>query len=168
MLTALDADPSKFDEHERKFVANIREHGWSGTSVPAEDGYLGFSYTTGFWKTLEFPELIVFSLRSDVAHQIFWSVFRALEDGRELPVCEPIEDILEGKNVVLAPVDRQHYREFLGWLRWFYGGDEFPCVQLVWPDRNNLFPWQPGCETSVVRDQQDLTGSGWGGLALCN
>ncbi len=168
MITALDADPSNFDEGERKFVANIREYGWSGTSVSAEDGHLGFSYTTGFWKMLAFPELIIFSLRPEAAHEMLWNIFRAREAGRELSQSAPISGILESMNVVLLPVDKRYYREFLGWSRWFYGSDEFPCVQLVWPDQNKLFPWQSGCDASAIRDQQDLTKSGWGGLASRN
>ncbi|HEY1605029.1 MAG TPA: DUF4262 domain-containing protein [Allosphingosinicella sp.] len=30
----------------------------------------------------------------------------------------------------------------LGWSRWFYGGDVFPYLRLVWPDRVGLFPWE--------------------------
>lgn len=168
MLTALDADPSNLDEHEKKFVANVRKHGWSSTTVFAEGDHLGFCYTTGLWKTLGCPEVIVFSLRSEIAHRTLSNIFRACESGRELAQHIPIADVLEENDVFLLPVDKQHYPEHLGWSRWFYGGDEFPCVQLVWPDRNSFFPWQSSCDASVIRDQQDLTESGWGGLALRN
>ena len=71
MLTALSAAPDTLDEHENNFVAKIREFGWFRTNVFPEDDLPGFSYTTGFWSSLKFPELITFALKSDAAHQIF-------------------------------------------------------------------------------------------------
>ena len=48
MFTALDADLKRLDVHEQHFVQQIREHGWMGMHVAADDVQPGFSYTTGF------------------------------------------------------------------------------------------------------------------------
>ena len=55
MFTALDADSKRLDVHEQRFVQQIREHGWLGIHVAADDVRPGFSYTTGFWLKFGFP-----------------------------------------------------------------------------------------------------------------
>jgi hypothetical protein len=68
VITALDAPPELLDKHEQNFVAKIREHGWFATNVGSADGRPPFSFTTGFWLKFRFPELILFTLKDDVAH----------------------------------------------------------------------------------------------------
>jgi hypothetical protein len=99
MFTTLDVDPSRLDEHERKFVSNIREHGWFGTAVFGdEEG--GFSYTTGFWLKFNFPEIMTFALKRETAHDTFWHICRTLEQGERFAI---------GCN---RCADRQHIREW--------------------------------------------------------
>jgi hypothetical protein len=156
MRTALDAPPSILDEQETNFVSLIRKHGWMHTSVSADEEGPGFSYTTGLWLRFNFPELILFSLNK-VAHDTLWHVYRELENGQRFPIGEPIDSIFENVQAVLLPVPESQFASYLGWSRWFYGGNGFQCVQLVWPDRHGLFPWQIGCVPEVVADQTDLT-----------
>jgi hypothetical protein len=164
MLTALDAPEDLLDEHDKKFVASIREHGWFGTGVLAEGEKPEFYYSTGFWKTLGLPELIAFSLKADAAHQIFWNIFNDARAGRQFENGKRFDNILNTHDIVLLSVDKQHYREYLGWSRWFYGGDLFPCYQLILPDRANLFPWNDGFDAKLTPDQPDLSTVGWGTL----
>jgi hypothetical protein len=58
-------------------------------------------------------------------------------------------------------VANRFYADHLGWTRWFYGGDRFPCLQIVWPDRAGVFPWEPGFDATFSNDQADLTEHGW-------
>jgi hypothetical protein len=164
MQTALDAPEDLLDEHEKEFVANIRAHGWFRTSVFAEAGHPGFCYTTGFWKTLGLPELIAFSLKSEAAHGIFWNIFNDAKAGRQFEKEKRCDNILNAHDIVLLPVDKRHYHEYLGWSRWFYGGNSFPCLQLICPDRANLFPWENGFDIKSAGGQPDLSEGGWGGL----
>ena len=160
MRTALDAQSDALDDQEKKFVLNIREHGWFRTNVFAEEGHAGFSYTTGFWCTLGFPEIIVFSLKSETAHAVLWDVFRDVKAGKKPPTRKRT-DVFGNMDGVLFSVSSEKYAEYLGWSRWFYGGDEFPCLQLVWPDTHGIFPWQKGAEERFRGDHPDLTTKGW-------
>jgi len=164
MRSAHDAPTDGFNDYEKKLIAKIRERGWFRTSVFAADDNLGFSYTTGFWLSLRHPELIVFSIDGDAAHDILWKVYRAVESGRRLPIGEPIEDIFEGFDALLLPVEKHHYREYLLSTRWFYGGEDFPCLQLIWPDDQGLFPWQSGANENFANSQPDLSLRGWDAL----
>jgi hypothetical protein len=164
MRTALDADPAQLDEHERNFVGQIRKHGWAGTHVASDEEGPGFSYTTGFWFKFNFPELILFSLRGNVAHDTFWHMYHELAAGRRFPVGELTEDIFQNSLAVLLPVSPQQYRPHLGWSRWFYGSDDFLCLQLVFADSCGHFPWSSRSSESFRTTQPDLTTGNWSGL----
>jgi hypothetical protein len=43
--------------------------------------------------------------------------------------------------VFFRRVLKRHYREYLGYARWFYQGDAFPALQCVWPDKAYRYPW---------------------------
>jgi hypothetical protein len=164
MTTALDVDPSTLDEHEQNFVSQIREHGWFGTHVFGDQEGPGFGYTTGFWLNRNFPEVVVFSLKREVVHDTFWHMYRTLGGGEIFPIGKPIESIFEGTEAVLFPVSERQFKDHLGWSRWFYRGDAFRCVQLVWADRNGFFPWQKGYSAELIQAQPDLTEGAWSGL----
>ena len=161
MLTALDASLDALDEGEQSFVAKVREHGWFRTGVFGDEKGPGFSYTTGFWVNGNQPELIIFSTKDDIAHDVFWDLFRDAKSGQALPVGQRTDAVFANLPAYAFRVAKKHYRDFLGWSRWFYGGDGFSCLQIVWPDRAGKFPWEPGFDVEFEADQPDLTEEGW-------
>ena len=161
IATALDAPPEVLDADERRFVGQIREHGWFRTEIFESEGQPGFSFTTGFWVGHGFPEIIVFSLPPQVTHDVLWSLYRAVAAGEPPPIGVPTAGIFGGFDALLVPVDKSHYPEHLGWNRWFQGGDDFPCVQLFWPDKSGRFPGQAGAQAAFQALQPDLSASDW-------
>lgn len=161
MLTALDAHHDALDDQERAFVASVREHGWFRTSVFAEDNNPGFSYTTGFCVNAQRPELLTFSIKDATAHDIFWELFRDAKSGASLPVGEPLDNVFGNGLAFAFPIAKRFYRGHLGWNNWFYGGDNYQCLQIVWPDRDQLFPWQTGFDERFAGLQPDLSENGW-------
>ncbi len=161
MKTALETQASELDEQERGFTDAIPEHGWFRTSVLPDDEGPGFSYTTGFHLNFDYPELVVFSFKSELAHAVLWDVYRDLKAGRRYPIAVAVSDLFGNAEAHLFPVAKDRYRDLLGWSCWFYGGDEFPCLQLVWPDAGGAFPWQPGASDHAKSSQPDLTAQVW-------
>ncbi len=49
--------------------------------------------------------------------------------------------VVNGFNVAFRKVETPHYVEFVGCAMWFYGGDNFPILQVVWPDSQHRYPW---------------------------
>ncbi len=150
MRTALDVPAAELDEDERSFVAAVREYGWFRTSVLADADGPGFCFTTGFWVSAGFPEIMLFSLGEETAHDLLWDLYRDVKAGAPPPIGAPTPGLVGNCEAALIPVDVRHYDEYLGWSRWFYGGDAFPCLQLVWPDTQDRFPWQLGFEERFV------------------
>ncbi|WBL75873.1 DUF4262 domain-containing protein [Bradyrhizobium xenonodulans] len=163
MFTALDAPPDRLDKHEQNFVEQVRNHGWFGTHVMPDGEGPGFAYTTGLWLRFRFPELIVFSMRQQTAQDTFWTIYQELDAGRRPPIGELTDALFQNVAAVLLPVSLQHYHSHLGWSRWFYGNDEFECLQVVYPDRDGHFPWVAEASTEARAAQPDLTEGSWRG-----
>ena len=161
MITALDAPPDTLDSEEKSFVAKIREHGWFNTSVASDDEGPGFSYTSGLWVNAHQPEVIMFSMKREIAHDVFWDLFRDAQAGLSLRQAVRNDQVFANLPAYVFPVAKNHYQEYLGWNRWLYAGDDFPCVQIVWSDRAGVFPWQDGFDPTFANDQPDLTENGW-------
>jgi hypothetical protein len=161
MRTALDTPTEALDDDERDFVDKIREHGWFDTSVFGDEEGQGFSFTTGFWVGCQQPELIIYSVEREIAHNVFWNLFRDAKAQITLPIGQRTDQVFANLPAYAFPVAKRFYRDHLGWGRWFYGGDEFPCLQIVWPDRAGVFPWEDGFDQNFASDQPDLTEQGW-------
>ena len=161
MRTQLDVSSDRMDDDERSFVAQIREHGWFRTEVFADEEGSGFSYTTGFWQRTRQPEVIMFGMSTDTAHSVFWDLFDEAQAGRQLTPGKRSASVFANLPAYAFCIAKRYYADFLGWNRWFYLGDDFPCLQIVWPDRNGLFPWESGFAGDLEGKQPDLTERGW-------
>lgn len=161
MRTALDAPFDALDPAEQEFVGKINEHGWFRTDVSADAEHVGFSYSTGFSVNTGQPELLVFSMKGSIAHDVFWELFRDAKAGAALPRGRRTDQVFGNLPAYVFSVAKRFYAEHLGWSRWFYGGDEFDCLQIVWPDREGVFPWESGFDPAFAGDQPDLTERGW-------
>lgn len=161
MWTALDIPPEALDQFERPFVAKVREHGWFRTGILSDSEGPGYSFTTGFWLSVAQPELIMFSTKANIAHEVLWNLFRDAKAGHPLPVGTRTDRVFANLSAYAFPVAKRFYADYLGWSRWFYGGVGFPCLQLVWPDRAGIFPWEKGFDPAFAEDQIDLAENGW-------
>lgn len=161
MITALDTPIEELDAGERTFVAGIRQHGWMRTACLEEEGKPGFSFTTGFAVSTAAPESIIFSTSDEVAHETLWEQYGRAKSGTNLPIGRRTEGVFTDLPAYLFVVAKRNYRNYLGWSLWFYQGDDFPCLQIVWPDRASRFPWEPGFDPAFAADQVDLTDRGW-------
>ncbi len=165
MQTALDAPTTTFNDHEKNLVSKIRKLGWFHTNVFADENNLGFSYTTGLWATANHPEVIVFSIAGDVASDVFAEVYDAAKLGKRFVIGEPTDALFKGLAAVLLPMAEVHYPQYILLSRWFYGGEDFPCLQLVWPNPSGRFPWELDADPAFANSQPDLSAGRWGGLA---
>jgi hypothetical protein len=66
------------------------------------------------------------------------------------------DTILENYRCAFKTFKRAAYPDHLGYARWFYGGYDFPVVRLVWPDPNDVLPWEERCKASTVQSQPAL------------
>ena len=124
------------DDGERKVLDDIAKYGWHCLSILEEDGEPPWAFTIGLFQTWEHPELIIFGLKNNVAHQILSIVARGLAENRRIDLSRPSNDLLQS-----GEVPQSEYREHVGFARWYYEGNNFPLYQVVWPSREGHFPW---------------------------
>jgi hypothetical protein len=160
MPTALDAPDHMLDRQERNFVDQVRQHGWFDTNVFGEDESPGFSYTTGFWLRAKAPEIIVFSLRPEIAHDSLWHLYRAITAGTSFPIGLRRSGVFENVDAVSYQLPENSIAITLAGAAGSMAATT-GLVQMVYPDANGLFPWDSGCDERVARSQPNLTGEAW-------
>jgi hypothetical protein len=147
------------DPHEQRTVDMIAEHGWFGIHVRADEEGPGFSYTTGWWESVQSPEAIIFGLNDELQHSMLWELFRQVKAGLRLDDGCRVSGLIDGFECIVRPVDPTWFPEFLGNALWYHhyrrgSLDGFKAVQIFWPGKvDRLFPWDSGC-APIVRDRQ--------------
>jgi hypothetical protein len=76
-------------------------------------------------------------------------LYSVLWSGKELLDKQPLPDhsigypdFLGDYDVRFLTVDKAWYRYYFGYGIWFNQGTDFPALQIVWPDKNALYPWE--------------------------
>lgn len=129
---------------EQKIISDVAQYGFHAAFVPG-DGYSpSFAYTIGLFKTYGYPELICFSLPPDLLHSVLWSGKRLLDKQPQPDLSADYPDFIGDYTIRLVPVDHDWYRYFLGYGIWFNQSRDFPVLQIVWPDKQALYPWEDG------------------------
>jgi hypothetical protein len=128
----------------------VREHGWSVLWVA---GGMDFAYTVGLWHTYRRPEAVMFGLDGQgMQHWLNDYVNHAREHGWPNED-EPFHGVIDGFATQLRPVHDSWHDALFGAANRFYGGAAVPVQQLVWPDRNGLWPWDEKA-TASSRNRQ--------------
>lgn len=131
------------DRDERKVIDDIREFGWHCLHILGEGEHVGYSFTVGLYQSYGHPELIIFGLSSQVAHDILAIAADAAKSGSPLDLTQATDAFVEGYFSCFTEVPKLEYREYVGFARWYYHGNDFPLYQIVWPSKSGVFPWHP-------------------------
>jgi hypothetical protein len=146
------------DDEERRFIEGIAKHRCMVTNVIAERASgANFAYSTGLTDQLGIPELAIFGLPGDVMHGMINRMREFAEAGVQLAAGRRYREVIEKFEIAALAVDRAHYRDHFGWSLWYYGHGDFEVLQLVWPDNDGVWPWEPGF-AAALRAQQPLLG----------
>ena len=102
------------------------------------------------------PEFIIFGLEN-AAHALISSAIREMRDDlKAAPADGSVTNELATVPMVYRDVpaeDAAKEHTVQAEVRY---GRAVPVVQIVWPDRNGRFPWDPGCEPAVARVQSEI------------
>jgi hypothetical protein len=146
-------------EEDQKFLQIIEEHGWHVTMVGLTEGDEGpaWAYSTGLYYRFQHPEIIVFGQKLELMQHMINAVGGRVRAGEKFEPDRGYADIIGNFDCRFFPVDRNYYRDYVGWSLWFYDRDpmSFPMLQCFWPDMEGKFPWEPGCAQWAI-DAQPL------------
>ena len=150
-------DPTKRDGLEPsdvRFLEIIEKYGWHVMSVAprtdSDDKQEWFSYSTGLFRALSHPEIIVCGLDASIAQGIVNEIAYAIKKGRAFELDTDYSDIFANDvKCRFRPVHLRQYGEYVCWSQWFYEGNDFPVWQCFWPDKQGKYPWEPDCNSEV-------------------
>jgi hypothetical protein len=127
---------------DKQVLSEIEKYGWHVVQVLEDEEGPAFAFSIGLFHTLKHPEVIIFGLPLEIAHQLINNMGQAVKSGQNYLPGHEYDDILEGYNCSFIEVDIEWYSEYLGYATWFYKGQNFPVVQCVWPDKQQRYPWE--------------------------
>jgi uncharacterized protein DUF4262 len=128
---------------DEKVVSDVAEYGWHVVKIPDDDETPGWAFSIGLYKNFNHPEIVVFGLDDELMHFVINSVGEDVRRGKSFAADGLYPDLIEAHTCTFKPVSKVWYGDFLGYANWFYEGENYPALQCIWPDKNNLFPWDP-------------------------
>lgn len=137
-----ESDLRKEDE---RTISHIEEFGCSVVSVKRTSYGLGWSYTIGVFDTCGKPEIVTVGLLPETAHFALNAAAKLWRSGADLTKGR-YRDVVGEVECEFRPIDQKWKKQLMGWAIWYYGDDDFPVVQLVYPDLQNRFPEDEGFE----------------------
>ena len=134
---------SSDDRNEQRVISNIAEFGWHCVNIMADGPLCEYSFTVGLYKNYGHPELIIFGLGSDIAHEILTIAANAAKAGAPIDLSQTSDAFIDDYPCCFGEVPKSEYRAHVGYARWYYLGDSFPLYQIIWPSKLGVFPWHP-------------------------
>lgn len=136
---------------------DIETFGWHMLMVAGDDDEdeAGFLFTIGLWKTCGHPEILLFARSADptTLTEPLDDLARRIQAGERFEaesVHPGVFGPYAGAFRTIAPV---WYPYFLGTAMGVYEGGEFPALQMFWPDREGVFPWESGFDAGLTSFQ---------------
>lgn len=129
------------DPSEAFIQQAVEQFGWAVQSIDESRSEPAFSYTIGLHKSFQHPELIVFGLPHEAAQRLLNIVGERIRAGTRFEQGVAYADLVHGHDVRFrAAEDPKSLHEHVGYALWYYQGEPFELLQVVWPDAKGAFP----------------------------
>jgi len=146
------------DKHELKAIEDIRKHGVHILHVFDDEGKKpDFSYTVGLWHTHGHPEVLISGLKEGLRQSLLNHLNRMIGEGREFRDGQSYTDVIDDYKCYFQEFPKRQFKAYLGWDLWFYGGNEFEAVQMLWPSVDHIYPWDEKAGELLKNAQEILT-----------
>jgi Domain of unknown function (DUF4262) len=134
-------------------IKNIKEFGFSIIQIHESDYLPSFAYTIGLWENYNHPEIIGFGLRIETLHEIINDIAVLIKKGDIIKLNQNYSELFESGRAEFIEVDNRNIIDYFGTAINHYDHENFKAIQLVWPDRNNKFPWEKDFEEVFLYKQ---------------
>lgn len=141
---------------ERQLLADVETSGVHVAHAPASGILPEHTCSVGLWANFGQPEVVVFGLPAEVAGELIELLADEADEGHRFLDGTRHEGLLEDYPVRFVEVPKGRYAESLAAACWAYEGDDFPAVQLVWPDKQGRWPWDPSAREGFRAGQPVL------------
>ncbi|MER7211332.1 DUF4262 domain-containing protein [Streptosporangium sp. NPDC020072] len=147
------AHDEELDEFDRGTVRRVERDGWAVVMVPEDEDGPGWAFTVGLWHTFRSPEAAMFGLDVEVMRRCLNTLADRVAAGHLMADGQERDDVIRNYPVVTRTVDHSWYRSLFGVALRFYRRPPLSFMEVVWPDRAGLFPWDAQA-TPRLRDLQ--------------
>jgi uncharacterized protein DUF4262 len=136
-------DPRCEGLNDEKLISDVKKYGWHVVKILEKDETPGWAFSVGLFRNFNHPEIIVFGLNDEVAHYLINAIGEQVRAGKTVSVDGLYPDLIDTYSCTFKPVNEVWYDDFLGYANWFYGEQNYPVLQCIWPDKRHRFPWDP-------------------------
>lgn len=146
-VCALCNEDGDFDDYLRSVAVKVTEHGFTVIGVIGEGDQPGWTYTIGLEQSRSHPELLIAGLDHQVAYGVLCILAERVLTGDRLEAGTPLTGCLAG-GYELVPLDIMDVKDgdWFNIAHHYYEDEEFSAFQVVWPDLDNNYPWEPDYE----------------------
>jgi hypothetical protein len=146
------------DPHEKIILDDVKNFGWHAVGIN-DDPAGAFVYTVGLMETANHPEICIFGLRSDSAHQLLSAMVRIIREGQPFMPGERFQDHTRNP-FRIDHVSQEWHTRFFGYAMWHcrHRGKigSLQMMQVLWSDDDGRFPGEPHCNPQVMAAQPVL------------
>jgi hypothetical protein len=137
-----DSQRTTKDEPERIVLANVNEFGWHCVNVVEDDNHPPWSYSIGLYETWNHPELMVIGRSRATSYEMLNTLATQIENG-DPPNLRNLDPYpILGIPCRFVEVNPRYYSDYVGFALWFYRKRRFPMYQIIWPNRDGIYPWE--------------------------
>jgi len=127
---------------DKTLLSDIESVGWHVLKVLEDEKGPGFAYSVGLFKTYQHPEIIIIGLKLDLAHLLINNISEEVKKGKRYQPEQLYTDILDDFKCLMLNVHKEHYHQYVGYVKWYYAGNNFPLMQCLYPTVKGIYPWE--------------------------
>ena len=130
--------------------SDVEKYGWHLVLVQGE-GRPGFLFTIGLWESYHHPEILLFGTE-EVPKELAVTISRIakkVSQGQTFKNGDLISETFRQYAGAIRDIRPEWLPSFLGTATTYYEGSNFPAIQLYWPDKDGLYPWQSGFDPNL-------------------
>lgn len=129
-------------EHADKAHKDIEKNGCHIIHDDGDETRPPVTYSIGIAKTIQCPDLIVTGMDKDSAHFLINEYIYRIKDGETFSADQFYDEFLEDAKITFKTIDKKFYDSYTPQGKWFYEGDNFTVLHLIWPDLEGEWPWE--------------------------
>ncbi len=138
-------DPLDNGPISRKEIQDkIDQYGCYIIQVDSDDYLPAYAYTIGLFQRFKHPEIISFGLSIELLGNLLNDACTSIKEGNSLHADTLYEEFIKDYPIQFLTVDKSYYSDYMAICNIFYHTEGYPSLQMVWPDKQSLFPWEEG------------------------
>lgn len=132
----------KIEELDKEIQNNIDLYGLNVRHVIEDKKGPAFSYSIGLFKSYGHPEIIIIGLKSQLSQILLNNIAFDIKGGKVFTPLKYEADVLDNFDCYFVEVEKSNYDDYVGGAQRYYGSDNFPLLQCIYPTTKGIYPWQ--------------------------